>query len=137
MNHRVILRVFALLVLLGTLGSSSVRAAGILHPQVVADGSRYYRDAVTGTTGLAIRFPAGGQSVLIYNEDTTNALLVQFVRFNVIPTAAELSVPADETWTEVQSIPAGETIVFDVRRSSGMIYDRAAGNGAVTIRLID
>lgn len=112
-------------------------AASVRNPSVVPDGSRYYRDATTGTTGTAVTFPAQPASVSIYNEDGTNALLVRFLRVGDAVTAAELAAPSDSTWTEVQSIPAGSTLVFDVRNSPGFIWDRAAGTGAFTVRLID
>jgi len=134
MNHR---RVPLQWLLFGCLLASGGVAATTQHPSTKADGTRYLRRSSVTTTAVAVSFPDGGFSVSIYNEDESNALLVQVVRQGVAASAAELTAPADNTWTEVQSIPAGATFVFDVRRASGLIMDRAAGSGAVTIRLID
>lgn len=114
-----------------------VQASAVLSENIVADGSRYYRDAVTGTTGTYVAFPVGGLACSIYNEDETNALFVKFIRHNNIGASEELTAPPDATWVEVQPIPAGETLVFDIRRSVGFVWDRAAGSGAFTVRLID
>lgn len=129
-------RNFAIGLLLGVLTTFIIGATS-LSPSLVADGSRYYRDAVTGTTGTWVAFPSGGLATSIENEDGTNALLIQFVRHNQVGADAELTAPADETWSEVQVIPPGETLVFDIKRSRGFIWDRAAGSGAFTSRLID
>jgi hypothetical protein len=108
-------------------------------PRSVADGTRYYRDATTGTGGTLLTFPGGGgiRSISIYNEDGSNALLVKFIRFGKPLVAEELTAPADATWSEVQSIPAGETFVFDVPGAIGLVWDRAAGSGAFTLRVTD
>lgn len=117
---------------------SGAWAATVRNPSTVPDGTQYYRKAVTGTTGTGLAFPSGSASTAwIYNEDSTNALLVKIVRANTAVASEELTAPPDSTWTEVQSIPPGATFVFDVRNSRGLIWDRAAGNGAFTVRLID
>jgi hypothetical protein len=125
----------ALLLLL--LSARPLEAASTLNPSIVPDGARYFRRAVTGQTGTAETFPAGVLSVIIENEDATNDLLIRFTR-NGLPVAnAELTAPADATWSEVIPIPPGRAFLFDVAGSPGFVWDRAGGSGAFNVVLVD
>jgi len=120
-------------------------AEGTLHPSIVPDGSHYYRQAVQGTDATTVTFPGNAMSAEIENEASV-ALLVRFTRStegvdaineDIHVSDGELTDPPDSKWSQVQSIPAETAITFDVRRSRGLIADRASGSGAFTIRLID
>lgn len=149
MAHR---RRFFLTVLLTLLAASASWAEAILNEKIVFDGTRYYRQASQGTDSTIVMFPANSGALEIENEDTANALLVRVIRSSESlttinendphVTAGELTAPPDATWSQVQPIPGGSTtaertITFDVRKAVGVIIDRAAGTGAVTLRLID
>lgn len=113
------------------------RASTSMPETAVEDGGRYMRRSSVGTTGLAVKFKAPGSGLVVHNEDDTNRLLIKIVRDQKTPTSEELDAPADNTWTEVQPIPAGETWTFDVRKSPGFIIDREAGTGAAEFRILD
>ena len=114
-----------------------IETSSILSSNVVPDGSRYYRANPTSTAAVAITFPVGALAVRIENEDATNVALIKFIRHGKVVTAAELTAPADNTWSEVQPIPVSTALTFDIRRSVGLIYDKAAGTSAITFRFID
>lgn len=102
------------------------------HSSAVPSGTGYFRDAAMSTTGLALDFGSRSFRVSVLNEDSSNALLVRFVETGAV-TAAELTAPADATVSDVQSVPATSEVSFPVH-ALGLIYDRAAGTGAVTVR---
>lgn len=131
--------------LLALVLATAAQATDSLSPSVVSDGTCYYRDAAAGTTARGVAWQSQTLSLLVKNEGATD-LLVKFIRRldasgnNTIfdpDTPGELTAPADRTWSEVQVIGSGKSLVFDVRRSRGLVYDRASGSGAVTFRVID
>lgn len=135
------LRKFALMAMTLCLAATA-HATGTLSSTVVGEGTRYYRKASQGTDATVLSWPGGsGLSVLVYNEDATNALLVRFIRAGdgdeAVDTDEELTAPSDSTWSEVQSIPASGSFTFDARKARGIVLDRASGSGAVVIRLLD
>lgn len=108
-------------------------AEGVRSTIAVPSLTGYYRDAAMAQTGIAVDFGGRSFAVWIDNEDGSNALLVKFIESGTV-TAAELTAPSDATVSDVQSIPASRSVSFPDLHAVGLIYDRAAGTGAVTVR---
>lgn len=133
MVRKLFLVAVAVATLLALAWVHDAEAEAVRSTVAVPSGSGYYRDAAMAQTGLAVDFAGRSFAVWVDNEDASNALLVRIVESGTVA-AAELTAPADATVSDVQSIPASRSVSFPDMHAVGLIYDRAAGTGGITVR---